>query len=63
MVIDGAGRDIDELEAINWPIWTHAITHRGTHTMFSGRKEALSINVPIQCDSVLGPRAILSSQI
>lgn len=53
MVIDGAGRDTDELEAINWPIWTRAITPRGTHTMFSGRKEELSINVPIQCGSVL----------
>jgi len=53
MIIDGAGRDTDELEAINWPIWTRAITPRGTHTMFSGRKEELSINVPIQCGSVL----------
>lgn len=53
MIIDGAGRDTDELEHINWPIWTRAITPRGTHTMFSGRKEELSINVPIQCGSVL----------
>lgn len=49
MIIDGAGRDIDELAAIGWPIWTRAITARGTHTMYSGRKEELSINVPIQC--------------
>jgi regulator of RNase E activity RraA len=49
MIVDGAGRDTDELEAIGWPIWTRAITPRGTHTMFSGRKEELSINVPIQC--------------
>ena len=53
MVVDGAGRDTDELEEINWPIWTRAITPRGTHTMFSGRKEELSINVPIQCGGVL----------
>jgi 4-hydroxy-4-methyl-2-oxoglutarate aldolase len=52
MVIDGAGRDIDELEEIGWPIWTRAITARGTHTMFSERKEELSINVPIQCGGV-----------
>src|SRR4029453_8803221 len=39
MVIDGAGRDIDELEELGWPIWTRAITARGTHTMFSQRKE------------------------
>jgi regulator of RNase E activity RraA len=49
MIVDGAGRDTDELEAIGWPIWTRAITPRGTHTMVSGRKEELSINVPIQC--------------
>jgi regulator of RNase E activity RraA len=52
MVVDGAGRDIDELEDIGWPIWTRAITARGTHTMFSQRKEELSINVPIQCGGV-----------
>ena len=53
MIIDGAGRDTDELEDISWPIWTRAITPRGTHTMFSGRKEELSINVPIQCGGVV----------
>jgi regulator of RNase E activity RraA len=52
MIVDGAGRDTDELEDINWPIWTKAITPRGTHTMFSGRKEELSINVPIACGGV-----------
>ena len=52
MIVDGAGRDTNELEEINWPIWTRAITPRGTHTMFSGRKEELSINVPIQCGGV-----------
>ena len=49
MIVDGAGRDVDELEDIGWPIWTRAIVARGTHTMFSGRKEELSINVPISC--------------
>ena len=53
MIVDGAGRDTDELEDIGWPIWTRAITPRGTHTMFSGRKQELSINVPIQCGSVV----------
>jgi len=52
MIVDGAGRDTDELEDIGWPIWTRAITPRGTHTMFSGRKEELSINVPIACGGV-----------
>jgi 4-hydroxy-4-methyl-2-oxoglutarate aldolase len=53
MIVDGAGRDIDELEDIGWPIWTRAITARGTHTMFSGRKEEISINVPISCGGVV----------
>jgi regulator of RNase E activity RraA len=53
MIIDGAGRDVDELRSLAWPIWTRAITPRGTHTMFSGRKEELSINVPIQCGGIL----------
>jgi 4-hydroxy-4-methyl-2-oxoglutarate aldolase len=53
MIIDGAGRDIDELEDIGWPIWTRSITARGTHTMFSGRKEELSINIPISCGGVM----------
>jgi regulator of RNase E activity RraA len=53
MIVDGAGRDIDELEDIGWPIWTRAITIRGTHTMFSQRKEELSINVPITCGGVI----------
>jgi regulator of RNase E activity RraA len=53
MIVDGAGRDTDELEEIGWPIWTRAITPRGTHTMFSGRKEELSLNVPIQCGGVI----------
>jgi 4-hydroxy-4-methyl-2-oxoglutarate aldolase len=53
MVVDGAGRDIDELEDIGWPIWTRAITARGTHTMFSARKEELSVNVPVSCGGVV----------
>jgi regulator of RNase E activity RraA len=53
MIIDGAGRDTDELRYIGFPIWTRAITPRGTHTMFSGRKEELSINVPITCGGVM----------
>jgi 4-hydroxy-4-methyl-2-oxoglutarate aldolase len=53
MIVDGAGRDTDELEDIGWPIWTRAITPRGTHTMFSQRKDELSINVPIACGNVV----------
>jgi regulator of RNase E activity RraA len=53
MIVDGAGRDVDELRDIGWPIWTRAITARGTHTMYSGRKEELSINIPISCGGVV----------
>ncbi|TAM86927.1 RraA family protein [bacterium] len=53
MVIDGAARDTDELRAIEFPVFSRAITARGTHTMFSGRKDELSINVPITCGGVL----------
>src|SRR4051795_2634715 len=53
MIVDGAGRDTDELEDIGWPIWARAITARGTHTMFSARKEELSINVPVTVGGVV----------
>jgi 4-hydroxy-4-methyl-2-oxoglutarate aldolase len=53
MIVDGAGRDIDELRDIGWPVFTRAVTPRGTHTMFSRRKEDLSINVPIVCGGVV----------
>jgi len=53
MIIDGAGRDVDELRDIDFPIWTRAVTPRGTHTMLSGRKEELSINIPISCGGII----------
>ena len=53
MIVDGAGRDIDELRDIGWPIFTRAITARGTHTMFSERKEDMSLGVPIACGGVV----------
>jgi 4-hydroxy-4-methyl-2-oxoglutarate aldolase len=53
MIIDGAGRDIDELRDLRFPVFTRSITARGTHTMLSGRKDELSINVPITCGGVV----------
>ena len=53
MIIDGAGRDTDELRAIGFPVFVRAVTPRGTHTMFSGRKDELSINVPVTCGGVV----------
>jgi 4-hydroxy-4-methyl-2-oxoglutarate aldolase len=52
-VIDGAGRDIDELRDLKFQIYTRAITARGTHTMFSGRKSDVAVNVPITCGGVI----------
>ncbi len=52
-IIDGAGRDIDELRDLKFQIYTRAITARGTHTMFSGRKSDVEVNLPITCGGVL----------
>ena len=52
-IIDGAGRDIDELRDLKFQIYTSAITARGTHTMFSGRKSDVAVNVPITCGGVM----------
>ena len=52
-VIDGAGRDVDELRDLKFQIYTRAITARGTHTMFSGRKSDVAVNVTINCGGVL----------
>ncbi len=47
------GRDIDELRDLKFQIYTRAITARGTHTMFSGRKSDVAVNVPITCGGVI----------
>ncbi len=52
-VIDGACRDIDELRDIGFVVFSRAVTARGTHTMFSGRKADVEVNVPVQCGGIL----------
>jgi 4-hydroxy-4-methyl-2-oxoglutarate aldolase len=52
-VIDGACRDTDENRAQGFPVFARAVTPRGTHTMFSGRKENVRLQVPITCGGVL----------
>jgi len=52
-IIDGAGRDIDELRDLDFMLFTRSITARGTHTMYSQRKDELDINVPITCGGVV----------
>ncbi len=52
-IIDGAGRDIDELRDLGFFLFSRSITSRGTHTMYSKRMDELEINVPIQCGGVV----------
>jgi regulator of RNase E activity RraA len=52
-IIDGACRDIDELRDLKFIVFSRAATARGTHTMFSGRKEDVQLNVPIACGGIV----------
>ena len=52
-IIDGAGRDIDELRDIEFLLFARGFTPRGTHTMFSGRKDNVALNVPLSCGGVV----------
>jgi 4-hydroxy-4-methyl-2-oxoglutarate aldolase len=51
-IVDGAVRDIDELRDLGFFMFSRSVTARGTHTMYSNRKDELDINVPIQCGGV-----------
>ena len=52
-IIDGACRDIDELRDLGFLVHSRAVTARGTHTMFSGRKDDVELNVPVQCGGIV----------
>lgn len=52
-IIDGACRDTDELTDMKFILFSKAVTPRGTHTMFSGRKGDVELNVPIVCGGVV----------
>lgn len=52
-VIDGACRDTDENRAQGFQVFSRSVTPRGTHTMFSGRKDNVALQVPITCGGVL----------
>jgi len=34
-------------------IFSRAVTARGTHTMFSGRKDDVELNVPVNCGGIV----------
>lgn len=52
-IVEGACRDTDELRDMGFLIFSRAVTARGTHTMFSGRKDDVELNVPVQCGGVV----------
>ena len=52
-IIDGACRDTDELHDLGFIVFSRAVTARGTHTMFSGRKDDYELNVPVQCGGIV----------
>ena len=47
-----ACRDIDELRDLQFLLFSRAVTARGTHTMFSNRKDDVELDVPIVCGGV-----------
>ena len=52
-IVEGACRDTDELRDMKFLIFSRAVTARGTHTMFSGRKDDVELNVPVQCGGIV----------
>jgi regulator of RNase E activity RraA len=52
-IIEGACRDTDELRDLQFIVFSRAVTARGTHTMFSGRKDDVELNVPIACGGIV----------
>lgn len=53
VVIDGACRDTDENREIGIPVFSRSVTPRGTHTMFSGRKDDIDYQNPVLCGGAL----------
>ncbi|MGE5140378.1 MAG: RraA family protein [Rudaea sp.] len=52
-VVDGAIRDIDEIKALGFPIYSRAVIPRSTHSPYSKRMEPIEVNVPIHCGGTL----------
>jgi 4-hydroxy-4-methyl-2-oxoglutarate aldolase len=52
-IVEGACRDTDELRDMGFLIFSRAVTARGTHTMFSGRKDDVELNLPVQCGGIV----------
>lgn len=52
-VIDGSCRDTDEARYLDFPVSAKVSGPRQAHTALSGRREPISINVPISCGGVI----------
>jgi 4-hydroxy-4-methyl-2-oxoglutarate aldolase len=52
-IIEGAVRDVDELRDIPFQVFARSIVPRGTHTMLSGRRAEIQLNVPIDAGGVI----------
>ncbi|KMM37249.1 RraA family protein [Guptibacillus hwajinpoensis] len=52
-VIDGSCRDTDESTMLGFPITAKVSGPRAAHTAYSGRKEPISINVPVSCGGII----------
>lgn len=52
-VIDGSCRDTDEAKFLDFPVSAKTSGPRQAHTALSGRREPISINVPITCGGVI----------
>ncbi len=52
-VIDGSCRDTDEARFLEFAVSARACGPRQAHTAISGRREPISINVPISCGGVI----------
>jgi len=52
-VVDGGIRDTDEMRDLGFSIFSKSVVPRGTHTMLTGRKDPIGINVRITCAAAL----------
>lgn len=52
-VVDGGIRDTDEMRDLGFAIFSKSVVPRGTHTMLTGRKDPIAINVPITCAGMI----------
>ena len=52
-VIDGSARDTDEARMLGFPISSRIVGPRASHTAYSGRKDPVEFNVPVNCGGVV----------